>query len=277
MSFAYHAYEAVHMMVSPVRGVSDAMHLAFKNPANPLTYTPFGRTVAASCELFERMTRRYGKPAFGLDETTINGVKVAVEERVVWERPFCKLVYFDRKIPASRRKPQPKVLLVAPMSGHYATLLRGTVEAFLPGHEVYITDWIDARLVPLSEGRFDLDDYIDYVIGMLQMLGPDTHVMAICQPSVPVIAAIARMEADRDPCAPRSMTLMGGPIDTRRSPTAVNQLAMERGTDWFRRNCITVVPFPSLGAFRQVYPGFMQLSGFMAMNMDRHVTAHYDM
>ena len=248
MSFAYHAYEAVHMMVSPVRGVSDAMHLAFKNPANPLTYTPFGRTVAASCELFERMTRRYGKPAFGLDETTINGVKVAVEERVVWERPFCKLVYFDRKIPASRRKPQPKVLLVAPMSGHYATLLRGTVEAFLPGHEVYITDWVDARLVPLSEGRFDLDDYIDYVIGMLQMLGPDTHVMAICQPSVPVIAAVARMEADRDPCAPRSMTLMGGPIDTRRSPTAVNQLAMERGTDWFRRNCITVVPFPSLGA-----------------------------
>lgn len=277
MSFAYHAYEAVHMMVSPVRGVSDAMHLAFKNPANPLTYTPFGRSVAASCELFERMTRRYGKPAFGLDETTINGVKVAVEERVVWERPFCKLVYFDRKIPSSRRKPQPKVLLVAPMSGHYATLLRGTVEAFLPGHEVYITDWVDARLVPLSEGRFDLDDYIDYVIGMLQMLGPDTHVMAICQPSVPVIAAIARMEAESDPCAPRSMTLMGGPIDTRRSPTAVNQLAMERGTDWFRRNCITVVPFPSLGAFRQVYPGFMQLSGFMAMNIDRHVTAHYDM
>ena len=277
MSFAYHAYEAVHMMVSPVRGVSDAMHLAFKNPANPLTYTPFGRTVAASCELFERVTRRYGKPAFGLDETTINGVKVAVEERVVWERPFCKLVYFDRKIQASRRKPQPKVLLVAPMSGHYATLLRGTVEAFLPGHEVYITDWVDARLVPLSEGRFDLDDYIDYVIGMLQMLGPDTHVMAICQPSVPVIAAIARMEAESDPCAPRSMTLMGGPIDTRRSPTAVNQLAMERGTDWFRRNCITVVPFPSLGAFRQVYPGFMQLSGFMAMNIDRHVTAHYDM
>lgn len=276
MSFAYHAYEAVHMMVSPVRGVSDAMHLAFKNPANPLTYTPFGRTVAASCELFERATRRYGKPAFGLDETTINGVKVSVEERVVWERPFGKLVYFDRKI-AGRRKPQPKVLMVAPMSGHYATLLRGTVEAFLPGHEVYITDWTDARLVPLTEGRFDLDDYIDYVIAMLQTLGPDTHVMAICQPSVPVIAAIARMEAESDPCAPRSMTLMGGPIDTRCSPTAVNQLAMERGTDWFRRNCITVVPFPHMGAFRQVYPGFMQLSGFMAMNMDRHVTAHYDM
>ncbi len=276
MSFAYHAYEAVHMMVSPARAVSDAMHLAFKNPANPLTYTPFGRSVAASCELFERTTRRYGKPAFGLDTTTMNGVKVAVEERIVWQRPFCNLIYFDRQI-GQRRKPQPKVLMVAPMSGHYATLLRGTVEAFLPDHEVYITDWIDARLVPMAAGSFDLDDYIDYVIAMLQKLGPDTHVMAVCQPSVPVLAAIARMEAEGDPNAPRSMTLMGGPIDTRRSPTAVNQLAMERGTDWFRRNCITRVPFPHLGAFREVYPGFLQLSGFMAMNFDRHLTAHYDM
>ena len=276
MSFAYHAYEAVHMMVSPMRGLSDAMQLAFKNPANPLTYTPYGRTVAASCELFERITRRYGKPGFGLHETTINGVKVPVEERVVWERPFCKLVYFDRQI-QGQRKPQPKVLMVAPMSGHYATLLRGTVEAFLPGHEVYITDWVDARLVPLSAGGFDLDDYVDYVISMLQTLGPDTHVMAVCQPAVPVIAAVARMEAEGDNCAPRSMTLMGGPIDTRRSPTAVNQLAMERGIDWFRRNCITVVPMPHMGAFRKVYPGFMQLSGFMAMNFDRHVTAHYEM
>jgi poly(3-hydroxybutyrate) depolymerase len=276
MSFAYHAYEAVHMMVSPARAMSDAMQLAFKNPANPLTYTPFGRSVAASCELFERSTRRYGKPAFGLDTTTMNGVKVAVEERVVWQRPFCNLIYFDRQVGA-RRKPQPKVLLVAPMSGHYATLLRGTVETMLPEHEVYITDWIDARLVPLAAGSFDLDDYIDYVIAMLQKLGPDTHVMAVCQPSVPVLAAIARMEAEGDPASPRSMTLMGGPIDTRRSPTAVNQLAMERGTDWFRRNCITRVPFPHLGAFREVYPGFMQLSGFMAMNFDRHLTAHYDM
>jgi poly(3-hydroxybutyrate) depolymerase len=276
MSFAYHAYEAVHMMLSPARGMSDAMHLAFRNPANPLTYTPMGRTIAASCELFERTTRRYGKPAFGLSETTINGVKVAVEERVVWERPFGRLVYFDRRI-EGRRKPQPKVLLVAPMSGHYATLLRGTVEAFLPGHEVYITDWTDARLVPLTAGRFDLDDYIDYVIAMLQMLGPETHVMAVCQPAVPVLAAVARMEAEGDPCAPRSMTLMGGPIDTRRSPTAVNKLAMDRGIDWFRANCITSVPFPQQGAFRKVYPGFLQLSGFMAMNLDRHVTAHHDM
>ena len=276
MSFAYHAYEAVHMMVGPARGMSDVMQLAYKNPANPLSYTPFGRTVAASCELFERATRRYGKPAFDLDETTINGVKVPVEERVVWERPFGRVVYFDRRI-EGRRKPQPKVLMVAPMSGHYATLLRGTVEAFLPGHEVYITDWTDARLVPLSAGKFDLDDYIDYVIAMLQTLGPDTHVMAVCQPAVPVLAAVARMEAEGDPCAPRSMTLMGGPIDTRRSPTEVNKLAEDRGIEWFRRNCITKVPFPNAGCFRDVYPGFLQLSGFMAMNLDRHVTAHYDM
>ena len=152
-------------------------------------------------------------PAFGLDETTINGVKVAVEERVVWERPFCKLVYFDRKIQASRRKPQPKVLLVAPMSGHYATLLRGTVEAFLPGHEVYITDWTDARLVPLAEGRFDLDDYIDYVIGMLQMLGPDTHVMAICQPSVSALAAAAIMCGS--PVPPHHTSILGLPASAR--------------------------------------------------------------
>jgi poly(3-hydroxybutyrate) depolymerase len=276
MSFAYHAYEAVHMMVSPARAMSSAMQLAFNNPANPLTYTPMGRSIAAGCELFERTTRRYGKPAFGLNETTVGGVKVPVEERVVWQRPFCNLIYFDRKI-EGRRKPQPKVLMVAPMSGHYATLLRGTVESFLPGHEVYITDWVDARLVPMAAGRFDLDDYIDYVIGMLQMLGPDTHVMAVCQPAVPVLAAVARMEAEGDPNAPRSMTLMGGPIDTRCSPTAVNQLALERGIDWFRRNCITRVPFPHMGAFREVYPGFMQLSGFMAMNFDRHVTAHYEM
>lgn len=276
MSFAYHAYETMHMMVSPARSFSDAMQLAFKNPANPLTYTPFGRSIAASCELFERSTRRYGKPAFDLAQTSINGVRTDVEERTVWERPFCKLTYFDRKI-EGRRKPQPKILLVAPMSGHYATLLRGTVEAFLPGHEVYITDWVDARLVPLAAGRFDLDDYIDYVIAMLHKLGPDTHVMAVCQPSVPVLAAIARMEAEHDSCAPRSMTLMGGPIDTRRSPTAVNQLAMERGIDWFRDNCITKVPFPHMGAFRDVYPGFLQLSGFMAMNLDKHIGAHREM
>jgi poly(3-hydroxybutyrate) depolymerase len=163
------------------------------------------------------------------------------------------------------------------MSGHYATLLRGTVETFLPTHEVFITDWVDARLVPVSAGSFDLDDYVDYVIAMLRFLGPDVHVMAVCQPSVPVIAAIARMEAEDDPKAPRSMTLMGGPIDTRVSPTQVNVLAEKRGIDWFRRHCIVKVPLPNPGFLRDVYPGFLQLAGFMAMNIDRHLEAHGEM
>lgn len=273
---SYYMYEAAHMMMGPARAMSDATHLAFKNPVNPLTYTPFGRTVAASCELFERTTRRYGKPAFGLPTTLVGGERVAVSERVVWERPFCKLIYFERALKPNHRR-GPKVLIVAPMSGHYATLLRGTVEAFLPAHEVYITDWLDARMVPLATAGFDLDDYIDYVTAMLRTLGPDTHVMAVCQPSVPVLAAVALMEAANDPNVPRSMTLMGGPIDTRRAPTAVNKIANERGIDWFRRNCIVRVPLVYPGAFREVYPGFMQLSGFMAMNIDRHITAHAEM
>ena len=160
------------------------------------------------------------------------------------------------------------------MSGHYATLLRGTVEAFLPTHEVYITDWSDARMVPLTEGRFDLDDYVDYVIEMLHVLGGNMHVIAVCQPSVPVVAAVSVMEAERDPFVPLSMTLMGGPIDTRRNPTAVNNLAAERGIDWFRSNVITKVPFPHPGVMRDVYPGFLQLNGFISMNLDRHMDAH---
>jgi poly(3-hydroxybutyrate) depolymerase len=248
-----------------------------KNPANPLSQTPFARTMAASCELFERMTRRYGKPAFGLETTRVGGVRTPVVERIVWERPFCRLIHFDKLWQDNKPHHQPRVLIVAPMSGHYATLLRGTVEAFLPGHDVYITDWVDARMVPASEGPFDLDDYIDYVIGMFRHLGPTTHVMAVCQPSVPVIAAVARMEAEEDEDAPRSMTLMGGPIDTRRAPTAVNKVAEERGIEWFRRHCIVRVPFTYPGFMREVYPGFLQLSGFMAMNLDRHVEAHHEM
>lgn len=263
------------MMMGPARAMSDATQLMFKNPINPLTYTPFGRAMAASAELFERTTRRYGKPAFELPSTLVGGQRVAVSERIVWERPFCKLIHFERALPAGH-KVGPKVLIVAPMSGHYATLLRGTVEAFLPGHEVYITDWTDARMVPAAL-TFDLDDYIDYVMAMFQLLGPDTHVMAVCQPAVPVIAAVARMEAENDPSAPRSMTLMGGPIDTRRAPTAVNRVAQERGLEWFKRNCVVRVPMAYPGAFRQVYPGFMQLSGFMAMNLDKHISAHHEM
>lgn len=276
MAYAYYVYEAAHAVFGPARAVSDATQLFFKNPANPLTYTPYGRSMAAACEMFERTTRRYGKPAFGFDTTLVGGRRVGVRERIVWEKPFCRLIHFDRDLGAKRPK-QPTMLIVAPMSGHYATLLRGTVEAFLPTHEVYITDWIDARMVPLAMGRFDLDDYIDYVMEMVRTLGPNVHVLGVCQPAVPVIAAVARMEADDEPIVPASMTLMGGPIDTRRSPTEVNKLAEERGTEWFRRNCIVKVPFTQPGFMRSVYPGFLQLSGFMAMNLDRHMIAHLDM
>jgi poly(3-hydroxybutyrate) depolymerase len=272
----YMWYEAAHAFLSPARAFADSTRLFYKNPMNPMAHSSMGRSIAAACELFERATRRYGKPTFGLETTMVGGERVAVMERVVWERPFCQLIHFDRALGEMRAR-QPKLLIVAPMSGHYATLLRGTVEAFLPTHEVFITDWVDARLVPLSQGRFDLDDYIDYLISMLHLLGPDVHVMAVCQPSVPVIAAVARMEAENDPRSPRSMTLMGGPIDTRVSPTAVNQLAEKRGTDWFRRNCIVKVPLPNPGFMRDVYPGFLQLSGFMAMNIDRHLEAHAEM
>jgi poly(3-hydroxybutyrate) depolymerase len=192
----------------------------------------------------------------------------------VWEKPFCRLLYFDRQHPRPLRSPQPRVLIVAPMSGHYATLLRGTVEAFLPTHEVYITDWADARMVPLAAGRFDLDDYVDYIIEMLHELGGNMHIIAVCQPSVPVLAAVSVMEADLDRFVPVSMTLMGGPIDTRRNPTAVNNLAAQKGIDWFRNHVITKVPFPYPGLMRDVYPGFLQLNGFISMNLDRHMDAH---
>ncbi|MGO4706442.1 polyhydroxyalkanoate depolymerase [Microvirga sp. 2MCAF38] len=275
MNLAYCWYEAAHWMLSPARVATDVTKRLFDDPSNPLNSTAYGRTVSAACELFERTTRRYGKPAFGLETTIVDGKKAAVTERVVWERPFGRVIAFDRAVKLS--KPQPKLLIVAPMSGHFATLLRGTVEAFLPTHEVMITDWADARMVPLSEGRFDLDDYIDYLVAMFRTLGPELNVLAVCQPAVPVIAAIARMEAEQDPLTPATAVLMGGPIDTRRSPTGVNQLAEKRGIAWFERHCITQVPPAYPGVWRSVYPGFLQLSGFMAMNFDRHVNAHWDM
>ena len=277
MDLAYFWYEAARAMIGPARLAADMTKHTLQNPANPLAYSQNVRPLTAACEMFERMTRRYGKPAFGLDTTVIDGVEVPVTERVVWARPFGRVIAFDRGPTRSSAEPDPKLLIVAPMSGHFATLLRGTVEAMLPNHQVFITDWSDARMVPLLEGRFDLDSYIDYLKDMFRDLGPDLHVMAVCQPAVPVIAAVAVMEAEESASVPVSMTLMGGPIDTRRSPTAVNCLAQERGMAWFERNCITLVPALYPGVFRRVYPGFLQLSGFMAMNFDRHLTAHTDM
>jgi poly(3-hydroxybutyrate) depolymerase len=276
MNFSYQMYEMALAALAPARVMSDASLLVFRNPLNPFSNTPFAKNIAAGAELFERVTRRYGKPAFGFERTTVEGVSVPVREEVVWERPFCSLLHFVRE-GAKPRYPQPRLLVVAPMSGHYATLLRGTVEAFLPTHEVYITDWSDARMVPLAIGGFDLDDYIDYLREMFAVLGPGVHSIGVCQPAVPLIAAIARMEAENHGDIPASMTLMGGPVDTRRSPTAVNLLAERRGVEWFRDNCLNRVPFPHPGFGRLVYPGFLQLSGFMAMNLDRHVNAHVDM
>src|SRR5581483_9770472 len=222
-----------HAALGPFRAAADAAKLYFQNPLNPLSHTPFGRSMAAGAELFERTTRRYGKPEFGIASTSVRGVRVPVNERVVWQRPFCRLLHFEKTADPSGRT-WPKLLIVAPMSGHYATLLRGTVETMLPEHDVYITDWTDARMVPLSEGHFDLDDYIDYLVSMFHLLGAGSHVMAVCQPSVPVLAAVALMEARHDEYLPATMTLMGGPIDTRVSPTAVNTLANNHDLDWFR-------------------------------------------
>ena len=271
----YQLYEMNHAALQPARAYAEAVRVLYSNPLNPFSHTPWGRSVAATAELFERTTRRYGKPAFGLDKTVVDWKPVAVTERTVWSKPFCNLIQFKREVPAGRRA-DPKLLIVAPMSGHYATLLRGTVEAMLPYADVHITDWVDARMVPVSAGRFDLDDYIDYIVEMLHALGPDTHVMAVCQPSVPVLAAVALMEARGDSFVPATMTLMGGPIDTRRNPTAVNLLAEEKGIDWFRDNVVMQAPWPVPGFGRDVYPGFLQLSGFMSMNLDRHIIAHKD-
>ena len=268
----YKLYEVAHAALAPWRAAADATRIFYSHPMNPASHTSVGRHIAASAELFERTTRRYGKPEFGVHQTNVDGQTVPVHEKIVWRRPFCNLIHFERVLHG--KASGPKLLIVAPMSGHYATLLRGTVETMTQYADCYITDWADARMVPLAEGTFDLDDYIDYVISMLHHLGPDTHVMAVCQPSVPVLAAIALMEARDDPAMPASMTLMGGPIDTRENPTAVNSLAEDKDINWFRDNVIMPVPFPHPGFMREVYPGFLQLSGFMSMNLDRHIMAH---
>ncbi|MCK0207035.1 polyhydroxyalkanoate depolymerase [Starkeya koreensis] len=270
-------FEMGHAALDPLRVMADAGKLFYRNPANPLAHTGFGKTMSASFEMFERTTRRYGKPDWGIDETVVGATHVPVEIETVWQRPFCRLLHFKRLFPHAPRRPQPRMLIVAPLSGHYATLLRGTVQTLLPTHDIYITDWEDARNVPMAEGRFDLDDYIDYLIEMFRHLGGGVHALAVCQPAVPVLAAVARMEAMDDPDVPASMVLMGGPIDTRESPTAVNRFAQEREIDWFRRNVIATVPWPHAGVMRQVYPGFLQLHGFMSMNIERHLQAHAEM
>jgi poly(3-hydroxybutyrate) depolymerase len=269
----YQLYEMNHAAVAPWRSALEAGAAFWENTANPLSQTYMGRSAVAAIHLWERLTRRYGKPHFGITETLVDGKPVTVHQEMIWQMPFCNLLHFRKE----EVHGQPKLLIVAPMSGHYATLLRNTVEGMLPNHDVYITDWADARNVPLQAGSFDLDDYTDYVINMLQHLGEPAHVMAVCQPSVPVMAAVSLMSQRGENLVPRSMILMGGPIDTRRNPTGVNKLAESKGVEWFRNNVTMPVPFPLPGMGRMVYPGFLQLTGFMTMNLDRHMTAHREL
>lgn len=270
----YHAYELTHATLAPIKALSELGQQINSSIYNPLAYTPMGRSLAASCEVFNRMTRRYGKPKWGIESTKINGRKVAVQDDIQLCTRFCDLIHFRRDLAKGQAGKDPKVLIVAPLSGHYATLLRGTVEAMLPEHDVYVTDWRDARMVPLSLGSFDLDDHIDLMIDFMRYLGPDTTVIAVCQPAVSVLAAVALMAAQKDPDQPRAMVLMGGPIDTRVNPTQVNEHAETKDLSWFENSVISRVPFPLTGAMRKVYPGFVQLTGFMTMNLDRHMKAH---
>jgi len=266
----YQAYEFQRQFAQPVRLWANALEQAYSSPYNPLSETWIGKSVAAGAEIVARLTQNYGKPHFDLKTAQIGNETVEVNEELLLRKPFCDLIHFHRD--TARR--DPKVLVVAPMSGHFATLLRGTVEALLPEHDVHITDWKDAREVPLTAGNFSLDDYIDYIMAFCRYLGPDVHVIAVCQPSVPAMAAAALMAEAKDPRQPRSLTLMGGPIDTRQSPTVPNDLAMRNSMMWFRQNVISTVPFGYPGAMRRVYPGFLQLTSFISMNLDRHVNAH---
>ena len=270
----YQLHEMQRAFLRPLAEFTDAGAQWFSNPASPLSYMPISRQMAAGLELVHRIGKDYHKPAWGIDQVEIDGKPVAVRQASVVTRPFCNLVHFERDLP-TRRARDPRVLLVAPMSGHHATLLRDTVRALLPGHDVYVTDWIDARMVPLACGAFHLDDYVRYVQEFIRHLGTDVNVISVCQPTVPVLAAISLMASAGD-VQPRSMVMMGGPIDPRQSPTQVNNLATTKSYSWFENQVIHVVPPNYVGAGRSVYPGFLQHAGFMAMNPDRHLKSHYE-
>ena len=273
----YHAFELTHAAVRPMRIAAKMSQQMLNSSFNPLASTYFARTTTASLEMFVNATRRYDKPEFGIETTKVDGVKTPIVEEIVHELPFCNLLHFKRDSKAAEKRNDPKVLVIAPMSGHYATLLRGTVKAMLPEHDVYITDWIDSRDVPLSDGDFDLDDFADYMIDFCQFLGKDGEraaVMAVCQPGVPMLVAASLMSMNDDPLRPSSITLMGSPIDTAKDPQVPNKLATDKPLSWFENNVIVSVPWPNAGFMRRVYPGFLQLSGFMSMNMDKHVDAH---
>jgi len=273
----YSAYEMQRTMLASASALATLGAEWMANPANPMAHTKFGPVVASGFDVFAHASAPRGKPAFGLDSTVVDGRDVAVTEEIVLRKPFGQLKRFRRE----GVEGGPKLLIVAPMSGHFATLLRGTVERMLPGHDVHITDWRDAKLVPLADGTFDLDDYVDYLVEFLEAMAADgsgrPHMLAVCQPSVPAYAAAALMAADQHPARPATLTLMGGPVDTRQAPTSVNTVATQRPHAWFEQNVIATVPYYYPGGGRRVYPGFLQLTGFMAMNLGNHLVSHYDM
>ncbi|WP_440112221.1 polyhydroxyalkanoate depolymerase [Acidovorax sp. BL-A-41-H1] len=278
----YHIYETQRSLMEPFTDFAQAAAKLYSNPLSPLSQSPLAQRMSAGYDLLYRLGKDYEKPAFGITSVDVDGVGVAIHERIEMDKPFCELRRFKRfsDDPATltKLKTQPVVLIVAPLSGHYATLLRDTVRTMLKDHKVYITDWKNARLVPLSDGEFHLDDYVNYVqefIRHLQGVYGNCHVISVCQPTVPVLAAVSLM-ASRGETTPLTMTMMGGPIDARKSPTSVNNLATNRSYEWFENNVIYRVPENFPGAGRRVYPGFLQYTGFVAMNPDRHATSHYD-
>ena len=270
----YNAYELQRLWFAGASAWADASAEWLNNPSNPLSYSAMGPLVASALDVFAHASAPRGKPAFGFTSVVVDGEVYPVEEEVVLRKPFGQLKHFRR---VGAPGGAPKVLIVAPMSGHFATLLRGTVERMLPGHDVYITDWRDAKLVPVEEGHFDIDDYIDYLIEFLDVIGPGAHMLAVCQPSVPALAAVALMSAEKHPMLPASLTMMGGPVDTREAPTVVNELATTRPHAWFEQNVIATVPYLYPGSRRKVYPGFLQLAGFMTMNLGSHLESHWSM
>ena len=269
----YDAYEWQRTWLASASAMASVGADWLNNPSNPFAYLGGGPVMASALEVFAHASASRGKPAFGFTHTTVDGRQVAVHEEILVQKPFGQLKRFARE----GVEGGPKLLIVAPMSGHFATLLRGTVERMLPSYDVHITDWRDAKYVPLSDGSFDLDDYIDYLVAFLEEMGPAAHMLAVCQPSVPSLATVALMSADQHPCRPRTLTMMGGPIDTREAPTAVNTLATERPFAWFEHNVIATVPMMYPGNGRRVYPGFLQLSGFMTMNLGNHMMSHWEM
>ena len=275
----YQVYESQRALLSPFAEFASATSKLYNHPLSPFAHTPGAQRVSAGLDLMHRLSKEYEKPPFNINSVRVDGVDVAVQEQVAIEKPFCRLLRFKRftdNLPMlTRMKDQPIVLVVAPLSGHHSTLLRETVRELLRDHKVFITDWTDARMVPAEAGPFHLDDYVEYVQEFIRHIGPRVNVISVCQPTVPVLAAISLMASAGEP-TPRTMTMMGGPIDARLSPTAVNDLATNKTHSWFKNNVIHRVPTNFPGSGRAVYPGFMQHAGFVAMNPNRHLTSHYD-